>query len=128
MHISGHSADKVFASSIPEIYDTCLVPLIFESYAADLARRLAARSPSRVLEVAAGPGVLTRALATALRQPLTSSPPISTSPCSTVHLRSEQAARICASPTTFPGNSGGDPDRLQLAAPRRWISADAYQF
>jgi len=66
MHISGHSADKVFASSIPEIYDTCLVPLIFESYAAGLARRLAARSPSRVLEVAAGAGVLTRALATAL--------------------------------------------------------------
>jgi ubiquinone/menaquinone biosynthesis C-methylase UbiE len=66
MHMSGHSEDKVFANSIPEIYDTYLVPLIFESYAADLARRLAARSPSRVLEIAAGTGVLTRALATAL--------------------------------------------------------------
>jgi SAM-dependent methyltransferase len=64
--MSGHSADKEFAGSIPEIYDTYLVPLIFESYATDLARRLAARRPGRVLEIAAGTGVLTRALATAL--------------------------------------------------------------
>ena len=64
--MSRHSADKVFAGSIPELYDTYLVPLIFESYATDLARRLAARSPGRVLEIAAGTGVATRALATAL--------------------------------------------------------------
>ena len=64
--MSGYGADKVFAGSIPELYDTYLVPLIFESYATDLARRLAARHPSRVLEIAAGTGALTRALATAL--------------------------------------------------------------
>ena len=33
--------DKLFAGSIPEIYDTCLVPLIFQAYATDLARRAA---------------------------------------------------------------------------------------
>jgi ubiquinone/menaquinone biosynthesis C-methylase UbiE len=66
MYMSGHSADKVFAGSIPELYDTYLAPLIFESYATDLARRLAARRPGRVLEIAAGTGVATRALATAL--------------------------------------------------------------
>ncbi len=64
--MSEHSADKVFAGSIPELYDTYMVPLIFESYATDLARRLAARRPDRVLEIAAGTGVVTRALATAL--------------------------------------------------------------
>ena len=64
--MSGHSADKVFAGSIPELYDTYLVPLIFESYATDLARRLAVRRPARVLEIAAGTGVVTRALAAAL--------------------------------------------------------------
>ena len=32
-------ADKVFAGSIPRLYDTHLVPLIFEPYAADLALR-----------------------------------------------------------------------------------------
>lgn len=55
--------DKVFAGSIPEIYDRLLVPLIFEPYALDLARRVAALAPSDVLETAAGTGVLTRALA-----------------------------------------------------------------
>jgi SAM-dependent methyltransferase len=58
--------DKVFAGSIPQLYDTHLVPLIFEPYAADLAKRLAAKSFERVLEVAAGTGVVTRALAATL--------------------------------------------------------------
>ena len=31
--------DKVFAGSVPEYYDRYMVPLIFEPYAADLARR-----------------------------------------------------------------------------------------
>ncbi len=60
------SADKEFAGSVPELYDTYLVPLIFASYATDLARRLGARRPNRVLEIAAGTGVLTRELASAL--------------------------------------------------------------
>ena len=54
--------DKVFAGSIPEDYDRYLVPLIFESYAQDLAQRAAALSPSAILETAAGSGVVTRAL------------------------------------------------------------------
>jgi len=56
-------ADKLFAGSIPENYDRCLVPLIFESYAEDLARRAARMSPNSVLETAAGSGVVARALA-----------------------------------------------------------------
>src|SRR5271156_1727568 len=55
--------DKVFAGSIPENYDRYMVPLIFEPFAADLARRAASFSPSAVLEIAAGTGVVTRALA-----------------------------------------------------------------
>jgi len=31
--------DKMFAGSIPENYDRYMVPLIFEPYAADIARR-----------------------------------------------------------------------------------------
>jgi SAM-dependent methyltransferase len=58
--------DKVFAGSIPKLYETYLVPLIFEPYAADLVKRLSSRSLSRVLEIAAGTGVVTRALASAL--------------------------------------------------------------
>jgi SAM-dependent methyltransferase len=59
-------SDKVFAGSIPTIYETYLVPLIFEPYAKDLVARLSSRSLSCVLEVAAGTGVVTRALASAL--------------------------------------------------------------
>lgn len=55
-------SDKIFAGSIPEIYDTCLVPLIFEAYASDMANRVAATEPASVLETAAGSGVVTRAL------------------------------------------------------------------
>lgn len=58
--------DKIFSGSIPKLYETFLVPLIFEPYAADLANRLAPRTLSRVLEIAAGTGVVTRALASAL--------------------------------------------------------------
>jgi ubiquinone/menaquinone biosynthesis C-methylase UbiE len=60
------AADKIFAGSVPEIYDRLLVPLIFEPYAADLADRIAAAKPGDVLETAAGTGVLTRALASRL--------------------------------------------------------------
>lgn len=55
--------DKLFAGSIPENYDRHVVPLIFEPFAEDLARRAAALSPGAVLETAAGTGVVTRALA-----------------------------------------------------------------
>ena len=56
------STDKVFAGSIPQIYDELLVPLIFQPYALDLASRVAARKPRDVLEIAAGTGVVTRAM------------------------------------------------------------------
>lgn len=56
-------SDKVFAGSIPKFYDTLMVPLIFEAYAADMAERVAASSPGAVLETAAGSGVVARALA-----------------------------------------------------------------
>lgn len=56
-------SDIVFAGSIPEFYDTYLVPLIFEGFASDLASRAAGTSPNAILETAAGSGVVTRALA-----------------------------------------------------------------
>lgn len=58
--------DKVFNGSIPGLYETHLVPLIFEPYAVDLANRVASRCPARVLEIAAGTGVVTRHLASVL--------------------------------------------------------------
>lgn len=56
-------SDKAFTGSIPKIYDEYLVPLIFERFAEDLAKRVADHSANDILETAAGSGVVTRALA-----------------------------------------------------------------
>lgn len=66
MTMGSPDTDKVFSGSIATFYDTYLVPLIFEPYAADLANRLGSRPLTRVLEIAAGTGVVTRALASVL--------------------------------------------------------------
>ncbi|MEJ6020938.1 class I SAM-dependent methyltransferase [Ramlibacter sp. PS4R-6] len=55
--------DRVFAGSIPQLYERFMVPMIFEPYAADMARDAAALRPAKVLELAAGTGVVTRRLA-----------------------------------------------------------------
>jgi ubiquinone/menaquinone biosynthesis C-methylase UbiE len=60
------ATDTVFAGSIPEIYDTLLVPMIFEPYAADLADRVKKLAPVNILETAAGTGALTRVMAAKL--------------------------------------------------------------
>jgi SAM-dependent methyltransferase len=58
--------DAVFTGSIPSLYDKYLGPLIFEPYAEDLAQRVAALDAGRVLETAAGTGIVTRALTRSL--------------------------------------------------------------
>jgi ubiquinone/menaquinone biosynthesis C-methylase UbiE len=60
------SVDKTFTGSIPQIYERLMVPLIFAPYARDLARRIARARPRKVLETAAGTGVVTRELAAQL--------------------------------------------------------------
>lgn len=60
------SNDSAFAGSIPQLYEQHLVPLIFDPYAKDLTRRAVSLSPSTVLEIAAGTGVVTRHLAAQL--------------------------------------------------------------
>jgi SAM-dependent methyltransferase len=51
-----------FEGAIPEVYEHYLVPLIFEAYAEDLAGRVDVSPDARILETAAGTGVLTRQL------------------------------------------------------------------
>jgi SAM-dependent methyltransferase len=51
-----------FVGSIPDLYDRGLGPVIFNDYAEDMAKRVAEARPSRVLETAAGTGIVTRAL------------------------------------------------------------------
>ena len=60
------TVDTAFTGSVAQLYESHLVPLIFEPYAVDMAKRVAARKPRRVLEIAAGTGVVTRQLAVML--------------------------------------------------------------
>lgn len=60
------SVDTAFTGSVAQFYERYMVPLIFEPYAVDLARRVAQAGPRRVLELAAGTGVVTRQLAVML--------------------------------------------------------------
>jgi SAM-dependent methyltransferase len=55
-----------FIGNIPQHYDQGLGPIIFADYAADTAGRVAANRPARVLETAAGTGIVTRKLRDAL--------------------------------------------------------------
>jgi ubiquinone/menaquinone biosynthesis C-methylase UbiE len=51
-----------FTGSIPPFYDQGLGPIFFTDFADDIARRVAASAPMRVLEIAAGTGIVTRRL------------------------------------------------------------------
>ena len=55
-------AVRRWASDMTDVYERLLVPAIFQPFASDLAERVAASHPRRVLELAAGTGVVTRAL------------------------------------------------------------------
>jgi len=96
------ATDKLFVGKIPEIYDRLLVPLLFESYARDLAERVANVKPQEALETAAGTGVLTREIASRIPAHARVWLPISTSRCSIMPLRSS---------LPIPGSYGSRPMR-----------------
>lgn len=60
------ATDTVFAGSIPAIYNQYMVPLVFQPYADLVAERTRPLRPNRILETAAGTGVVTEALHRAL--------------------------------------------------------------
>ncbi|MFC1458428.1 class I SAM-dependent methyltransferase [Microvirga arabica] len=60
------ATDAAFKGSIPTVYEQYLGPLLFETFAEDLAGRLTDIAEGRVLETAAGTGIVTRAMAKVL--------------------------------------------------------------
>lgn len=60
------AVDVRFSGSVPANYERYLVPLLFRPYAELLGERAAALRPARILETAAGTGVVTNALARAV--------------------------------------------------------------
>ncbi len=100
-----------FIGEIPTHYDTGLGPNIFQGYAADLATRVAALAPERVLELAAGTGILTRCLcdlladaelvATDLNQPMLDFAARKFGPNEKVSFRVVDATQIEEPPDSF---------------------------
>jgi len=60
------TADTSWLESMPEVYDRCLGLAVFAPFGAELALRAAELNPSRVLEIAAGTGIVTAGLLEAL--------------------------------------------------------------
>lgn len=56
------ATDTIFAGSIPGLYDRYLGPFLFEPFAKDVACRAEGLKPVRILETAAGTGIVTEAL------------------------------------------------------------------
>lgn len=59
-------AAAAFGGSVPQVYHSLLVPLVFLDYARDLVARLELRADGRTLELACGTGVVTRELLRAM--------------------------------------------------------------
>lgn len=98
------SVDTAFTGSVAEFYERYMVPLIFEPYAVDMATRVAQAGPRRVLELAAGTGVVTRQLAVML----------------------DPAAEIVA--TDLNPTMIEEAARIGTARPVQWRQADAMQL
>jgi ubiquinone/menaquinone biosynthesis C-methylase UbiE len=60
------ASDRLFQGSIPTLYDCLLGPMKFQPYAEHFAARAAALAPTAILEIAAGTGIVTAALARAV--------------------------------------------------------------
>jgi ubiquinone/menaquinone biosynthesis C-methylase UbiE len=57
--MTGINADQRWSESMPAAYEQYLVPVVFRPFAEDLTAKAAALHPRRILELAAGTGVLT---------------------------------------------------------------------
>ena len=66
MRVTGIDADRRWSESMPAAYEQYLVPVVFRPFAEDLTARASALHPGRVLELAAGTGVLTSDLLAAV--------------------------------------------------------------
>ncbi|WP_343717244.1 methyltransferase domain-containing protein [Inquilinus sp.] len=84
--------DRIFQGPIPALYDQHLGPMIFAPYASDLASRLTGLRRGRVLETAAGTGIVTRALLSTLPEEVS----IDATDINQAML--DQASRVIASP------------------------------
>ena len=119
-----------------DAYERWLVPTVFRPFAEDLAARVATRSPERILEVGAGTGVLTAALAAATSAAITATDfneamvEVGRSVTRGITWQQADAMALPFGPATFDVVTGAFtvmffPDRrLAFAEARRCLDAD----
>ncbi len=89
---------------MPDAYDRSLVPVMFRPYAVELAQRVADLEPARVLEIAAGTGVVTEKL-------------LETLPHGTVTATDLNPAMVAVGSSRAPGAKWQQADALELPFP-----------
>ena len=100
---------------MPDAYDRWLVPVMFRPYATELAQRAADLEPARVLEVAAGTGVVTEKLLQAL-------------PHGTVTATDLNPAMVAVGSSRAPGAKWQQADALELPFPDEEFDLVLCQF
>jgi SAM-dependent methyltransferase len=109
------TTDASWVGSMPELYDTNLGPALFAPFGDELARRAAALSPSRVLELAAGTGLATRALLRAL-------------PAASITATDLNSAMVQWAAERIPGPTWLTADAQELAFPDASFDVVVCQF
>lgn len=109
------STDSSWLDSMPEIYDRCLGPAVFEPYARHVAEVVRGLKPDAVLELAAGTGIVTRELVRAL-------------PTAAITATDLNPAMVAWAAPRVPGASWQVADALQLAFPDAGFDAVVCQF
>jgi SAM-dependent methyltransferase len=107
--------DRLWAGEMPEAYERWLAPAVFRPFAVDLAQRAARLTPRRVLELAAGTGVLTRELAAAI-------------PTAEVIATDLNPAMVEFGSRRAPGAAWQQADALDLPFPDRQFDLVVCQF
>lgn len=114
-HDVSMSTDARWAASMPEVYHRRLGPALFAPFAAHVAAAAAQRSPRRVLELAAGTGILTAELVRAL-------------PEAAVTATDLNPAMVAWAASRVPGPTWSQADAQRLELPDAAFDLVACQF
>jgi len=109
------STDARWLATMPEVYDRCLGPALFAPFAAHVAAEAAALAPRRVLELAAGTGILTAELVAAL-------------PTADITATDVNPAMMAVGQARAPGPTWRQADAQQLDLPDNSFDLVACQF
>jgi len=107
--------DSEWNAAMPEVYDECLGPALFAPFAEHTAAAAARLAPDRVLEIAAGTGILTAELARAL-------------PAAEITATDLNSAMVARGAERVPGPAWVQADAQHLELPAGRFDLVACQF